>query len=287
MNAYMPTLNFPPPADHQEFERLVADIAGPVLHTPHVQLNGRSGQAQAGVDVSVTTLDGNYVGIQCKRTDHALALSTITDEIIKARVYRPALTRFIIATTARADAQLQRAVRELPPEAFTVEVWSWDDINNHMNRLPGVGIPYAEHVLIGSAPVAEHQHAEHLREALDRPAFLRRAHAEHNFHEQQQAVRDTSSFLRTGHLYTRDGRFVSGLPYRRYGEGYETQVAKVLRAIDALDNHLGRAMRDLTDEGRPGHAGAQIELDTRRLAVLTAANRIFRKQGIAELMPSS
>ena len=283
----MPNLNFPPPTDHQEFERLVADIAGPVLHTPHVQLNGRSGQAQAGVDVSVTTRDGALVGIQCKLTEKSLTLGTVSAEIEKARGYLPPLSRLIIATTARADVLLQQGVRELPSERFTVEVWSWDDINNHINRLPGVAIPYAEHVLMGSAEDAELEHAEHLRQALERPAFLRRAHAEHSFHEQREAARDTSAFLRTGHLYTRDGRFVSGLPYRHYGEAYQAQVSVVLKAIDAMDNHLGSAMEDLVNDVRAGHARAQIELDAKRLAVLKAANRIFRDRRIEELEPSS
>lgn len=283
----MANLNFPPPTDHQEFERLVADIAGPILRTPHVNLNGRAGQRQEGVDVSITTLDGAQVGIQCKLTTGSLSLATVAEEVAKARGYTPSLARFIVATTARSDANLQKAVRALPTEVFSVDLWSWDEINNHMNRLPGVGIPYAEHVLIGSAPKAEHQHAEHLREALDRPGFLRRAHAEHNFVDQRQAVQDTSSFIRTGQLYTRDGQFVSGLPYRRYREDYTARLETVLRAVDALDNHLGRSLKLLIDPNRPQHVAAMIELDTKRLAVLKAANRIFAEQSIAGLEPSS
>lgn len=283
----MASLNFPPPADHQEFERLVADIAEPVLHTPNVHLNGRVGQSQAGVDISVTTVDGAQVGIQCKLTTGSLAMATVRQEIVKARGYSPPLDRFIVATTARSDSALQREVRELPPERFSVEIWSWDEINNHMNRLPGVGIPYAEHVLLGSAPEAERQHAEHLREALDRPAFLRRAHAEHSFIDQRQAVKDTSSFLRTGRLYTRDGQFVSGLPYRRYSPDYASRLEAVLKAVDGLDNHLGRSLDSLMNSSRRDHVAVTIELDSKRLAVLKAANRIFAEQAITPLEPSS
>lgn len=283
----MANLNFPPPTDHQEFERLVADIAEPVLGTPLVNLNGRTGQAQAGVDVSVTATNGTHVGIQCKLTTGNLTITAVKQEIAKARHYKPALARFIIASTARSDAPLQQAVRELPDEDFTVEIWSWDDINNYMNRLPGVAIPYAEHVLLGSQPRAEHEHAEHLREALDRPAFLRRAEQEHSFAEQLEAVRDTSSFLRTGRHYTRNQQFVSALPYRRYSPEYSARLQALLKTVDAMDNHLRRSLRALQDPFDPKHIASKVTLDGRRMDVLKAANRVFLDQGLDLLEPSS
>lgn len=283
----MPNLNFPPPTDHQEFERLVADIAEPVLRTPVVNLNGRAGQTQAGVDVSATATDGTHIGIQCKLTIGKLTIGVIKEEIANARNYKPPLARFIIATTARSDAPLQEAVRELPKETFGVELWSWDDINNYMNRLPGVAIPYAEHVLLGSQPDAERGHAEHLREALDRPAFLRRAEAEHSFLEQLQAVRDTSSFLRTGRHYTRTQQFVSALPYRRYSDEYSTRLQGLLKAVDAMDNTLRKSLHALQDPNSPDHVASMVALDGRRMEVLKAANRVFSDQDLDPLEPSS
>lgn len=283
----MANLNFPPPTDHQEFERLVADIAGPVLGTPRVNLNGRSGQAQAGVDVSVIATDGTHIGVQCKLTTAGLPVATVEEEVSKARSYQPGLSRFIIATTARSDASLQQAVRELPAERFSVELWSWDDINNYMNRLPGVAIPYAEHVLLGSQPRAEHEHAEHLREALDRPAFLRRAHGEHSFADQLEAVKDTSSFLRTGHHYTRTQQFVSALPYRRYTQEYSARLEAVLKAVDAMDNHLRGSLDALQDTSSPHHVPSMVTLDARRMDVLKVANRVFSAQGLDPLRPAS
>lgn len=281
----MAHLNFPPPTDHQEFERLVGEIADPALRASHVNLNGRTGQAQQGVDVSVLTNDGRHVGIQCKLTNSGLSLGTVKAEIQKARGYKPALDRFIVATTAPSDARLQEDVRLLPKEKFSVEIWSWDEINNHLNRLGALGVAYAQHVLMGPAEDAERQHAEHLREALDRPAFLRMAHSERNFIDQREAVKDTSAFLRTGYLYTRDNRFVSGLPHRRYGEDYSASLSTILRAVDALDAFLGRHAKVLMDQAAVEHAEAIVDLDTRRMAVLKAANRAFARLDIAELSP--
>lgn len=63
----MPFFAFPSPKDPEEFERIVEQIAGPMLRSHQVNLNGRRGQGQHGVDVSVTT-DAGEVGIQCKLT---------------------------------------------------------------------------------------------------------------------------------------------------------------------------------------------------------------------------
>lgn len=281
----MATLNFPPPTDHQEFERLLAEIAGPVLRAAQVNLNGRTGQAQQGVDISVLTNDGLQVGIQCKLTKSTLSLGTVKAEVQKATEYKPALDRFIVATTAPSDARLQEDVRLLPKEKFSVQIWSWDEINNHLNRLAAVGIAYAQNVLMGPTEDAERQHARHLREALDRPAFLRMAHSERNFIDQREAVKDTSAFLRTGYLYTRTNRLVSGLPYRRYSDDYSAFLATLLKAVDALDAFLSRHLQVLLDPTIPQHAEALVDLDTRRMAVLKAANRAFAPFGIPQLLP--
>jgi hypothetical protein len=102
-------LNFPPPIDDPAFERLMAQLAQPVLNAQTVNLNGRQGQAQHGVDVSVLLPDDTYAGIQCKLTTKALTIATVKEEIAKAQDYKPTLSRFIVATTAPSDAPLQQA----------------------------------------------------------------------------------------------------------------------------------------------------------------------------------
>jgi hypothetical protein len=277
----MAHLDFPPPSDEQAFERLLEELAAPVLNARTVELNGRRGQSQQGVDVSACLNDGTLVGIQCKLTGKALTLATVAEEIANARAYKPTLDRFIVATTARSDARLQERVRALPKESFTFEVWNWDQINGWLNRYATAGISYVKHVLIGSAPEAEQAHAEALRVALDRPALVRSADAEHNFADQLEAIKDTSMFLRTGYLYTRDGQFVVGvLPLRNYGEDYVALAAPVLKALDRLDIHLRRRMSDLLNLSSPRHAEAAANLDTKRIAVLTAANRVFAARGL-------
>ncbi len=133
-----------------------------------------------------------------------------------------------------------------------------------------------QHVLLGTRPQAEQAHAEALRIALDRPALVRSADTEHSFDHQFEAIKDTSMFLRTGYLYTRGRQFVIGvLPLRSYSDEYVEVASPVLRALDALDAHLGRRMKELVDQSAPRHAEAAANLDTKRVAVLTAGNKDF------------
>lgn len=276
----MTHLQFPPPVDAPAFERLMSELAVPVLSAAAAELNGRQGQSQQGVDVSVALHDGRYVGIQCKVTIGSLSLKTVEEELAKAQNYKPALSRFIVATTARSDARLQEAVRALP-KRFPVDIWSWDQINDWLNRYAAAGISYAQHVLLGNPGDAEQRHAEALRVALERPALLRPADTEHNFDEQFEAIRDTSAFLRTGYLYTRDRNLVTGvLPYRSYSDEYVALVTPILGALDGMDAHLRRRMRDLQDWSSLEHADAVVKLDAKRVAVLTAGNKLFVALGI-------
>jgi hypothetical protein len=153
------------------------------------------------------------------QTHRELEIGTVKDEVEKAKKYVPQLTHFIVATTSPSDAVLQMELRKVKAP-FKLSLWSWDEINNHLNRLPGVALDYVQSVLMGSAKASELQHATHLREALDRPALLYGAHAARDFVVQLKALKDTSAFLRTGLLYTRTDALVSGLPYRRYSERY-------------------------------------------------------------------
>jgi hypothetical protein len=140
---------------------------------------------------------------------------------------------------------------------------------------------------MGSADKIENEHATYVREALDRPGFLHTGHAERSFIDQRQAVKDTSAFLRTGDLYTRDGILVSQLPYLRYSEEYSKELDGIVSALDTFDSHLSRNMQALLNTDSLGHIAARVDSDKKRLRVLAAANRMFRRKGLPELSPTS
>lgn len=125
----------PPPSNWQDFERLCFDLFARFWKTSDAQFNGRSGQAQAGVDVYGTDrTEGRFTGVQCKGKDGdygiALKASELEAEVEKAKKFVPALEVFILATTAPDDVALQALARQItkvhqPLGLFEVRVEGW------------------------------------------------------------------------------------------------------------------------------------------------------------------
>jgi hypothetical protein len=77
--------------------------------------------------------DDRHIGVQCKNTVDGISLATVKAEIASAEAFEPKLDRLYIATTAKRDAVLQKAVREISKQQaqaglFKVDVLFWDDI---------------------------------------------------------------------------------------------------------------------------------------------------------------
>jgi hypothetical protein len=126
-------MRLPPPKAWQEFEDLVLASLGQRWKTTTLQRNGRSGQAQTGVDVYGSDDIGRRVGIQCKNFKGALELKTVKKEIERTAKFKGNLSALFVATTAETDARLQEEVRLLSDTRvaagkFAVAVLFWDDI---------------------------------------------------------------------------------------------------------------------------------------------------------------
>ena len=139
----MPTL-LPPPRDWQAFEDLCCDLWRELWSYPETQKHGRSGQAQAGVDV-VGREDGFWVGVQCKHKQGRAGLTRaeIEEEVGRAKGFAPPLTKLLIATTAPSDVVAQEIARKITEQhgqegAFPVTIVSWDDIQLHLAGYPGL-----------------------------------------------------------------------------------------------------------------------------------------------------
>ncbi|GAA0830729.1 GreA/GreB family elongation factor [Cupriavidus pauculus] len=127
------------PANADSFENMCTDVYGVVFEDPTPKRNGRSGQKQGGVDIFVMSNAGR-VGIQCKRyVDGGVTTRTVDDEVAAADAAGWKIARLIIATTAASDtalvshAQLISDARQARGQ-FTVEVESWTEICNHIQR---------------------------------------------------------------------------------------------------------------------------------------------------------
>ncbi|AIZ65542.1 hypothetical protein PK28_18100 (plasmid) [Hymenobacter sp. DG25B] len=127
------------PANWQDFERLCKQLWGEVWRVPYeIKLNGRAGQAQAGVDVyAIPEGENAYWGIQCKLKDEStnaqLTEAEIAAELAKARMFEPPLAVLVLATTANKDVALERIVRGVDLASRReggpkVLLYCWDDI---------------------------------------------------------------------------------------------------------------------------------------------------------------
>jgi hypothetical protein len=155
-----------PPKEWGTFEDLCHALFKRVWRDPLAQKNGRTGQAQHGVDVfgSPNGDRRSYRGIQCKGKDSNYGSkakwSEVLAEVAKADKFSPKLDEWIFSTTAPVDGSLQKAARELSVERrakglFSVDVLGWTEIQALMTDAPEV--------------IAEFypEHADHLPQVIE------------------------------------------------------------------------------------------------------------------------
>ena len=128
----------PPPLNWEEFESLCCDLWAEILKDSNTSKNGRSGQAQNGVDVFGRKGGvGDWVAVQSKGKDgrygKEVTESELKKEVTKAKSFTPKISEFILATTAENDAKIQKIARELTEtnkknDLFSVTVIGWSEI---------------------------------------------------------------------------------------------------------------------------------------------------------------
>jgi hypothetical protein len=98
--------NIPAPRDWQKLERLCHELYAADWNDPNAQLNGRSGQEQAGVDIYGRPNKGpDYAGVQCKQRDGVpdakpLSAKALRKEVDRAKTFKPPLKHFTIVKSA-------------------------------------------------------------------------------------------------------------------------------------------------------------------------------------------
>lgn len=132
----------PAPRRWQDLESLAFDVYSRIWKTTDAELNGRGGQAQAGVDVYGTNrVENLYTGVQCKGKDAdyggALTEAELRAEVKKALTFQPPLDAFIVLTTAPNDVAIQRVAREISLEhrkkgLFEVRVTGWETFRHQV-----------------------------------------------------------------------------------------------------------------------------------------------------------
>lgn len=136
----------PIPKNWQDFESLCCRLWSEIWSDPNAQKHGRQGQPQCGVDVYGRPIySEHYHGIQCKDKDSRLGsvLTTkeISEESKKALSFKPSISTYTLATTSPKSEKNQKFCRELNEEKafpFSVNVWSWDDIESEIIYRPTI-----------------------------------------------------------------------------------------------------------------------------------------------------
>lgn len=215
---------FQPPLDWQQFEELTRGLVDQLYNTQSSMI-GRSGQSQDGVDIYARTQYVGHLGVQCKRlsirddNNNLLANAVISPAMLKEEAeialnFRPSLDTWVLATTAKRDARIQKSARNLT-EAFEkrglgvrVQAWFWDDYVSWLNLFPDLQRWYYDQVIhIRSAAEQDKLILGLIATAFHRPAFSDPLYSE-NADDLLQAIKDTQMALRTGELVDRQSKHV-------------------------------------------------------------------------------
>ena len=145
----IPTLSqarYAAPSDWQELQRIVTDLFREEWNDPYTTIFGSEGQRQNGVDTYGTPDNGqSYIGVQCKCVEK-LTKKQIQKDYTDSQVFSPKLSRFIIATTIKRDAEFQKFVAELSQSGpYPCNILFWQDLCNLLSEHRSVLIKhYAE-----------------------------------------------------------------------------------------------------------------------------------------------
>lgn len=168
----------PPPRNWQDFERDSRILFECILKDRGVQKNGRSGQAQNGVDIyGRQNGEGDkWIGVQCKGKDanygQVVTEAELRDEVNKTRGFEPELSEFYLITTAPDDAVIQKAARTITNERtkegrpLSVNVWGWGQIQEQISRFPEAinafspdSSPFTGQLMDGNRKISEQNEA--------------------------------------------------------------------------------------------------------------------------------
>ena len=105
------TLKHLPPENEQDFERLCLALLREHWKSPDLQIYGRRGQEQNGVDILDLAGEEVYRGAQCKNFNplKSFTVESLNSAVDAAKSFRPCLHRLEIMTTGKksTDTQLE------------------------------------------------------------------------------------------------------------------------------------------------------------------------------------
>lgn len=135
----------PQPSNPDDFERVGLKLLQRRWENPSLQLYGRRGQRQHGIDIFDPTASVPHRAAQCKMYEplEALTLQVIRDAVKEALQFNPKLDVFAILTTAKQSTDAQQVVKEINLEhqaagLFVVEYLPWAAVEDLLNEFPDI-----------------------------------------------------------------------------------------------------------------------------------------------------
>ncbi|WP_288408888.1 hypothetical protein [uncultured Herbaspirillum sp.] len=201
-------LNYPPPANWQDFQVLTFHLVCQTCDHNFVTEYGRQGQRQDGVDVYGPTFDGRNLGVQCKEMDSGKSLTKamIKKEADLAKNFKPELDQFIIATTLPNDVKVHKYIADLNASGnykFQISSWFWDRYQANLNGSTElVNAVYSSYARSFGYDEQE-RYIAILSQGFSRPAMTDDFRHELNPDDFISALSDLALFIRSGNLRDR------------------------------------------------------------------------------------
>ena len=129
-----------PLENEDRFESFCLDLFKLKYNDEHIQKNGRRGQRQNGVDLFCHKSDqiSFWIGIQCKvRNSTGISILEIEEEIENAKTFNPAISEYVIITTAKRDSKIQEKIRIINTSrkyTYFISCLFWEDIEEFLEE---------------------------------------------------------------------------------------------------------------------------------------------------------
>lgn len=149
---------FPIPRNPDDFEQLCLGLLRHHWSRPGLEIFGKRGERQFGIDILDVGGQMPIYAAQCKlREEHkSLTASEIQAEVDEAKKFTPPLGKYGILTTAKISAHSQRKLREINQShkaqgLFEVELLTWDRLCDLLQQYSEVQEAFYGHIPVERA----------------------------------------------------------------------------------------------------------------------------------------
>ena len=133
------------PTNDDDFEQMCLELLRRHWSRPGLELFGKRGERQFGIDILDVSGETPVYAAQCKLKEEYKSMppTEIQAEVDQAKKFMPALGKYAILTTGKVSTQSQRKVREInnahkTAGLFEVEVVTWGPLCALLQHYPEV-----------------------------------------------------------------------------------------------------------------------------------------------------